>query len=115
MSFLDQDQVAIAPGASLSPMLGLGDKTLLGVHIPAVWTAASISFQVSPDGGVTWFEFLDAKGAVTSYAVAAGQYAAFDPALFRGMNAIKIRSGTSAVPVNQAAGAALLVANKRVM
>lgn len=115
MSQIDLDIVSIANGAALSPAFSLGDKTICGFHMPAIWTAAAISFQVSPDNGVTWSEWLDAKGASQTFAVAAGQYAAVDPALFRGFNIIKIRSGTVGVPVNQAQVSSIIVASKRVM
>ena len=115
MSQIDLDQIKITNGQSLSPALSLGDKTICGFHMPAVWTAAALSFQVSPDNGATWNEWLDAKGASQTFAVAQGQYAAVDPALFRGFNMIKLRSGTVGVPVNQGQDSTIIVASKRVM
>lgn len=95
----------IAIGTALSPEADLGAGTLVGVAMPAAWTAAAITFQVSSDGGVTWNEMTTSAGAAVSFTVAASQYIAVDPTLWRGVNAVKVRSGTSGAPVNQAAQA----------
>lgn len=92
----------IANGTSLSAQVNLGAKTLVGISMPATWSAAALSFQVSVDGGTTWLEMQTISAAV-SVTAAADQYIALDPATWRGVNAIKVRSGTSGVPVNQAA------------
>ena len=114
MSQIDLDSVLIASGTAISAQVNLGDKTICGFHMPAVWTAAVLSFQVSPDNGQTWREWLDAKGAVQTFTVAQGQYAAVDPALFRGFNLIKLRSGTAGAPVNQGQDSTIIVASKRI-
>jgi hypothetical protein len=85
-----------------SAAVPLGAKTLHGIALPAGWDAAALTFQVSADGGTTWLE-MQSISAVVSYTVAAGQYIAIDPALWRGINMIKVRSGTSGAPVNQTA------------
>jgi len=97
----------IAASSSLSPEVDLGIGTLVGIAMPAAWTAAALTFQVSVDGGVTWNELTTSAGAAVSYTVAAGQFIAVDPTLWRGINAIKVRSGTSGSPVNQVSQAAL--------
>ena len=97
----------IGASASLSPEIDLGAQTLVGIAMPAAWTAATLSFQVSPDGGNTWLEHTSSAGVATGYTVAAGQYIAVDPLLWRGVNAVKVRSGTLGSPVNQSAQATL--------
>jgi hypothetical protein len=97
----------IAAGGSLSPEVDLGAQTLVGIAMPASWVAASLTFQVSVDGGATWNEHYSSAGAETTFTVAAGQYIAVDPTLWRGVNAVKARSGTSASPVTQTGGATL--------
>ena len=105
---LDFFTVTIANGQSLSPAVNLGQKTLVGLQMPATWTAADITFQASGDGGTTFGE-LETSDGVAANAVApftihtpvALQVIAFDPTRFRGVNCMKVRSGTSSVPVNQ--------------
>ena len=100
--------VAIAAGASLSAACPLGALTLVGISMPAVWTAAALTFQVSPDGGATWQEMYDGAGNPVTVTAAAGQFVVpvADPSyVWRGINMVKVRSGTAAAPVNQAAAA----------
>ncbi|MFX8992063.1 hypothetical protein ABTN16_19290, partial [Acinetobacter baumannii] len=68
--------------------------------------------QVSPDDA-TWYEHYNGAGTETTLTVAAGQYIALDPVLWRGVNLIKVRSGTSASPVNQSAAATLTLVARR--
>jgi len=98
---LDTIPVTIANGQSISAEADLGAKTLVGIAMPAAWTAAVLTFQVTIDNGATWLEATTSAGAAFSFTVAAGQFIAVDPALWRGINAIKIRSGTSGTPVAQ--------------
>lgn len=98
--------VTIVSGAALSGPAALGALTLVGISMPAAWTAADMTFQVSPDGGTTWQELFDGAGAALTIKGAAGQFVIpiADPSyLWRGVNMIQVRSGTVAVPVNQAA------------
>lgn len=101
----------IATGQSLSGEVDIGANSLVGIAMPAAWTAASITFQVSPDGGTTWLELQTVSSEYTVTA-AASQFIAIDPTALKGFNAIKVRSGTSASPVNQTSGATLTLIGK---
>jgi hypothetical protein len=106
--------VTIANGQSLSPFVAIGPKTLVGIGLPAAWTAASLTFQVTLDGGVTFLEFYDGAGAVT-LPVAAGQFVAIPPVPdWGGVVGLKVRSGTSGSPVNQAADRLLSLVTRTV-
>jgi hypothetical protein len=98
----------IAASASLSGAVLLGRKSLVAIAMPAAWTSASISFQVSPDG-TTFDELYYLSGlASTNYVItapAASQFIMLDPTQWRGIDTLKVRSGTSGSPVNQAAQA----------
>ena len=96
----------IAAGQSLSAEVDIGNQSLVGIILPANWTAAGLSLQVSPDGGTTWAELWTVAGA--PYAVgtvtipsSTPVYIAIDPTTLRGALSLKIRSGTQASPVNQ--------------
>jgi hypothetical protein len=119
---LDFFTATIAAGQSLSGQVSLGQKTLVGIYMPAAWTAADLTFQVSGDGGTTFEEFvvtdLTAANAVATVQVhtpAASQFIGLDPAKFRGVNCIKVRSGTSGTPVNQVAQAVITLALRGVL
>ncbi len=99
-----------AAGASLSGPVPLGALTLVGISMPSVWTAAGLTFQVSPDGGTTWQELYDGSGNEVTIVAAAGQFVTplADPSyIWRGINMVRVRSGTLAAPVNQAASAVI--------
>lgn len=95
---------AIAAAQALSGQVNLGAKTLVGIFVPAAWTTAGMSFQASADGGLTFGELVDQTAtaiAVSSITGGAAVFIAFDPTKLRGVNCIKVRSGTAGAPVNQ--------------
>lgn len=96
--------VSIAAATALSPAVDLAGQRLHRIALPAAWTAAAITFQSSFDG-TTWNDLYDGNGEVTlaSANVAAGRAIVVDPAVFLGVRFLKVRSGTSASPVAQAA------------
>ena len=100
---------SIASGQSLSAQVDIGPYLLKGILLPSGWTAASLTFQVSFDGGATWFEHYSYAGSETVFGQAAGvgEYIALDPTLWGGVVSLKIRSGTQAAPVAQASLASL--------
>ena len=98
---LQSVQATIANGAALSGQVNLGNRLLVGIQMPATWTAASLTFQVSPDGGTTWLELYSTAGTEQTFTVAASQFIQIDPTQWRGINCIKVRSGTAGAPVNQ--------------
>lgn len=94
--------VVIANGASLSDPIRLAGNVLAGVHMPAAWTAASLTFQVSNDG-TTWRNLFDAEGTEVEVVATAGVAIILDTSSFLPWRHMRIRSGTSALPVNQGA------------
>lgn len=98
---MQTNQATIANGASLSGEVVLNGQTLVAIAMPASWTVATLSFQVSYDGGTTYQEMFDTAGAAISFTVAANQFHAVDPNLWFGVHRLKARSGTAALAVNQ--------------
>jgi len=105
MAEIDNIAGQIAAGQSLSAQINIGTKSLVGLVLPGNWSAAAggISFQVSIDGGATWGELTTQAGAAYAigFTAAGAAYIAIDPATLRGIQSLKIRSGTAAAPVNQ--------------
>jgi hypothetical protein len=97
--------VVIANGASLSGTVDLGGRKLVALIMPDAWTAASLTFQGSVDG-TNFFNVYD--GATErALTVAANYYSALAIGDWVGFRWIKIRSGTAALAVNQAAARTL--------
>jgi hypothetical protein len=97
----------IASGAALTGSLNLGGLRLVGIVMPATWTAAVVTFQVSPDGGVTWANMYDINGNEVTAQTATGRAIMLDPTLYAGVQYMQVRSGASAAPVNQAQNSTL--------
>jgi hypothetical protein len=89
-------------GGSLSPAVDLRGFQPLAIQMPAAWTAASITFEVSDDG--TNFADLYNTSGEYSLTVAVDRAVALsNPNELSGFKYIKVRSGTSGTPVNQGA------------
>lgn len=100
----------IASGASLSGAVLLGPCRLCGVQLPGTWTTAAITFEVSVDGGTTFKPLYDLYGTEYTAQAAADRWVGLPVSDFAAYDAVKIRSGSVASPVNQAADRALVVA-----
>lgn len=98
--------VTIANGASLSDAEDVRGLLLVGITMPAAWTAADLSFQASADG-TTYNDAYDADGNELVVQAAASRYIAIGDMAFQGVAYIKVRSGTTGAA--QAQGAARLV------
>lgn len=88
----------IANGATVSSEAGvtngglnIGGNGLTRVLMPAAFTGATLTFQVSPDDG-TYLPLYNADGTAYSVAVAASRAVVLDPSVFIGVNYIKIVS-----------------------
>lgn len=92
----------IANGASLSGIVDLGSNDLVGIIMPSAWTAANLTFQFSIDG-TNFYDAYSATAELSSTAAAASRMISINAANYDMGRYIKIRSGTSATPVNQAA------------
>lgn len=88
-------------GQSLSDPINV-TGTLTGIGIPADWTPAILSFQISPDSGTNWFDLMDLDNSEVMFNVTPGTMlainagSALDNKMF-----FKLRSGTRAYPVVQ--------------
>lgn len=101
----------ITSGQSVSNVVDLGSKTLLAIITPSDWTAANLTFQVSTDG-ITYSNMHDNAGVESTVTAAASRYIVVDPANWVGVKYIKVRSGTSGTPVNQAADRIIKLVSK---
>lgn len=99
-------QATIASGQSLSAALDLQQYSLVGLLLPSAWTAAAVTFQGSIDGS-NFFDLYDSGAEINLGAAAASRYLLLSPSAFAGLRYLKVRSGTSGTPVNQAADRAL--------
>jgi hypothetical protein len=90
----------IANGASLSGAVNLSGFTLIGIDMPASWTAANLTLQASVDNS-TWDNVFDQTGTEVTITAAASRFILLNPADFVSVRYLRVRSGTSGTPVNQ--------------
>lgn len=112
--------VTIANGASESGELDVAGSDILGIVIPAAWTAAAITFLAAtredlPGNADTFAPLYDDAGnevTIASAGVVAGRFIALRPdiaPLTRAPWRIKLRSGIAGAAVTQGAARTLQV------
>jgi hypothetical protein len=109
---VEYSTTTIANGASLSSAVNIGSKTVLGVVMPAAWTTANLTFQVSYDG-TNYANLYDKDGTEYTVTAAASRHIYVEPAQWVGVKYIKVRSGTSGTPVNQGADRSVVLVVRR--
>lgn len=95
-------EATIASSGSLSDVIDVRGTTLTGYIMPSAWTAADVTFQGSVDG-TNFFNLHDQFGNEIKHVVDASRFIALNPSDLASVRFFKIRSGTSAAAVNQAA------------
>ncbi len=93
----------IAGSASLTSAVNLGGLRLFGIIMPSSWTAANLTFQTSADAGLTWANVYDQGGAEVAAAADVSRCILLSPTQFAPLQYVRVRSGTAASPVSQAA------------
>jgi hypothetical protein len=106
--------ITIALGASLSDEIDLGGASILAIETPAAFTGTVLTFQASRTTGGTYKNVHDDAGIEVSVTVGVGRMVAIDLAALKlaSFRYIKIRSGTSAIPVVEDAERTLYLITK---
>ena len=103
--------VTIAASASVSGSTDIADYHVVGIFMPAAWTSAAITVQVSQDAS-TWNDVYDRFGTEYSVTTAASRYIALSPTDIGPARYIRLRSGTASAAVSQAAARDITLALK---
>ena len=94
----------------VSEEINLTGLTLSCVQMSTAWTDAVIGFQASIDGSTNFYPVYTTTGDHLTYATSANRVVAFDPAVFSGIQRLKVVSETTAgVAVAQAAERTLVL------
>lgn len=108
------NSVTIASGTAVSGAAQVNGQMIDGLILPAAWTAADITFQVSLDG-ITYSDLFDGYGNQVAIAAVASRAIALPIGLLRAWDYVKLRSaavGVPATPENQAADRAIVVVSR---
>ena len=99
--------VTIPVGQSLSNAIDCDTGAPVFVFIPAEWTSALLSFEISPDG-VVFHDLFDNSGRELVFNIPAGGCVGI-PALWDAVLHLKIRSGQRDNPVPQEAARTITI------
>jgi hypothetical protein len=111
---VNNQDVTIAASASLSGAARLPNgHVLVGIVMPAAWTAANLTFQASEDGAA-YANLYDENGNEVTVTAAAARYIRLAPADWCAAPFLKVRSGAAASAVNQAAARTLTLITRPV-
>lgn len=104
----------ILNAASLSGEVDIEGFKIVAIEIPAAWTAANLTFQAASAPGGTFKNVFDDAGVEVTVTAAADRIIGLDDKLpeLAALRHLKVRSGTSAVPVNQGADRTLTLIMK---
>jgi hypothetical protein len=87
----------------LSDVVNLTGLTLSAMQTSTDWSAAVIGFQGNVDGSTNYYNFYDKDGNLYYHTVGANRMVIFDPAVFAGVQTLRLISETTAgVAVAQA-------------
>lgn len=92
----------------LSDAINFGGGTISSIAMSTGWTDASLTFQGSLDG-TNYYDVYTSTGGEVSYSTTASRALVFDPIFWAAFSSIKVRSGTAAIPVAQAAARTLTI------
>jgi hypothetical protein len=87
-----ENSATIASLGRNSSAVTIGSMTICGLIMPATWTAATLSMEMSIDNGVTWHQVYDNDGTQIVLTVDASRYVKLDPADFAGINTLRLVS-----------------------
>lgn len=104
----------IANAASLSGSVDLNGRQLVGIMLPAAWTAANLTLQASMDGSTFFNVYAIGGSEYTATVTAASTFIIIPPNDLLGVRYIKLRSGTSGSPVTQGASRTITLATRAV-
>lgn len=95
--------ITIPNGQSQSAAIDLDGYGALRLHMSAAWTAAAVTVLHAPTLGGTYSPFYDDNGEYQVPNADQGRCCWLDPSKWLGLRFVKLRSGTNALAVNQAA------------
>ena len=104
----------IASGASLSDAVDLAGFSYFALEMPAEWTAANLTLQAMGPSG-TYRDVYDDGGNEVTITAAANRVIAISTSQLKikPLTKVKFRSGTSSIPVNQAAARDIYIIGSR--
>jgi len=89
--------------AVMAAPVDLSGLSLVGLEMPAAWTAANLTFQASGVAAASAANMYDSSGVEYTVTVSTSRYVPVSPVDFIGVKFLVVRSGTGGTPVAQGA------------
>lgn len=110
---VEPESVTIADGASLSDAAAGEGRRLVGIITPSGWDAADITFQGSVDNSTFVNVYPEDSDTEVTVQAGASRYIKLKSNEWASFPYLKVRSGTSGVPVNQTGAAVVTLLFRR--
>jgi hypothetical protein len=91
----------ILNGAALSDTIDTQGFPLVGIRMPAAWTAANLTFKSDPAAAASVADVYDEAGTEVVVTAAAARFIQIPASKLTGVRFLQVRSGTTGTPVNQ--------------
>ena len=95
VSALETLAVAIPAGANQSAPLDLGGLRLFAIAPSVTFLSCNVTFQMSPDGGKSWFDLLNQDGQAITALVSPAACTVLDPKQFACLQHLRINFGSA--------------------
>ncbi len=105
--------LTIASGAALTEELNTLGAVPVAIKTPATWTAANLTFVGCEVTAGTYCDVYDDAGTEYNVAASTSRWIVLNPPAFASFQFIKVRSGTTSVPVLQGGARTLIVALRK--
>lgn len=101
-----------AAGASLSDEQDLAGYVPAALVMSATWDTANITLTATRNS--SHLDVYDEAGSEVTFVVAASRYVTLNPTPLRGLQKVKLRSGTTGTPVAQSAATTVTLLARKV-
>jgi hypothetical protein len=108
-----QYTITIPASGTISDTISLVNQTLVGIQMPAAWSAADLTFRVSPDN-INFSDMYDQFGNEFVVKTSASRFVVLNPADWVGVRFLSVRSGTVGTPVTQPSARDITFINRAV-
>lgn len=106
--------ITVLNDGDISAEIPLGGEILVGIHMPATWVSAAISFQAATVSGGTFQDVYNELNVQVSIPAATGaRFIALPPNFLMGVQFIKVRSGLTGAVVDQTADRILTLVTRQ--
>lgn len=94
--------------AGTGDVVNLTGLTLSSIQMSTAWTDADITFEGNVDGSTNYYPVYNSTGTALTYETSANRLMLFDPAIFSGLQWLRVMSvSTASTAIEQAAARTL--------